>query len=259
MNAVEVERLHLSFGGLKVLEDVSLTVGDKEFVALIGPSGCGKSTLLRVIAGIIPAMIQADFEGKITVLGRTPFDLSPGDIDMVFQEGSLLSWRNVLGNVNLGIEIIKKRSGISPLEILSNVGLSKFLTVRPGQLSGGMKQRVSLASSLITKPLLLLMDEPFANLDALTRESMWQLVERLRLKNLIGASLIVTHSIEEAVVLADRVYVMSKRPARIVGEVFVDLPKPRIKDGLFIDGFGVVANVIRAQVRTEVNNEGEKN
>jgi NitT/TauT family transport system ATP-binding protein len=138
----------------------------------------------------------------------------------------------------------------SPEELLKVVGLSEYSKYYPRELSGGMKQRVSLASALITGPKLLLMDEPFANLDSLTREQMWELMERLFEEGYVKSALLVTHSIEEAAVLADKVYIMSCQPGCIVDMVKVNLPRPRIsKEGLFCEGFGEIANQIRHSIR----------
>ena len=252
MNAVWIKHLSVHFGNLLIIDDVSLNVEDKEVVALVGPSGCGKSTLLRVVAGVIPDMILARIEGEISVFGHKPKDIRPGEVDMMFQEGNLLPWRNAIRNVELGPEIIRNnKPTFLPKQLLERIGLGGFTNTRPGKLSGGMRQRVSLASTLITNSKLILMDEPLANLDALTRESMWQLIESLKQSGLISTALLVTHSIEEAVVLSDRVYVMSERPGTIKKEIKVGLSKPRISsEGLFVDGFGSVANEIRAIIRT---------
>jgi NitT/TauT family transport system ATP-binding protein len=194
-------------------------------------------------------MIPATLRGKISVLGKEPKNLRAGELDMVFQENCLLPWRSAVLNICLGAEIIHDGSS-SPIGLLEQVGLVGFEKALPKQLSGGMKQRVSLGASLITHPEILLMDEPFASLDALTKERLWQLMEDLRLRQLIHTGLIVTHSIEEAVVLSDRVLVMSPRPGKIIAEVVINLPKPRInQDGLFISGFGDICNQIRVHVR----------
>jgi NitT/TauT family transport system ATP-binding protein len=250
MIALSLKNLSAAFGDLNVIDNISLEVREGEVVTLIGPSGCGKSTLLRIFAGIVPFMIPARLEGTVEVLGKKPRENSPGSIDMIFQESSLLSWRSAIKNVELGLEIIKRKDGIASQEMLEKVGLSGFFDANPGKLSGGMKQRVNIASSLITAPKLILMDEPFANLDSLSKESIWQLIGDMRGRGLFNTAVLVTHSIEEAVVLSDRVYVMSSRPGKIVGEIPVSLPQPRIDaKGLLIDGFGEVANQIRASLR----------
>lgn len=250
MIALSLKNLSASFGDLEVIANISLEVEEGEVVSLIGPSGCGKSTLLRIFAGIIPEIIPAKLEGEIYVLSKRPRENSPGSIDMIFQESSLLPWRNALKNVELGLEIVGQKDGMTSQAMLEKVGLKGFFNTKPGKLSGGMKQRVNIASSLITAPKLLLLDEPFANLDSLTKESIWQLIGDLRSKDLFNTAILVTHSIEEAVVLSDRVYVMSPRPGRIIQEVPLNLPKPRIDDrGLLVEGFGKVANQIRLLLR----------
>lgn len=252
MNALEIQKLTVRFGDLLALQEVSLSVSEREVVALIGPSGCGKSTLLRSAVGIVPGMVPtARLEGEISLFGRLPAQRQNGEVDMVFQESCLLPWRTTQDNIRLGLEILGKDIGNGTLsDILESIGLTGFATNKPRELSGGMRQRASLAAALITHPQLLLMDEPFANLDSLTREQMWQLVEHLHLDGKIQAALLVTHSIEEAVVLADRVLIMSERPGRIVGEVVVELSRPRINsEGLFEEGFGLIANAVRRYIR----------
>ena len=243
---ISVANLSVSFDNLKVLKEVNIEVKENQIIALIGPSGCGKSTLLRAVAGIIPGMIPATLEGEITVFGLSPAKILPGSIDMIFQVSSLLPWLKAIENVKLGLDILKERKEMSPQDLLKRVGLDGFAGSRPHQLSGGMRQRINLASSIITQPKILLMDEPFANLDNLTRESMWRLIEQLRQQGLIKSAIMVTHSIEEATALADVVYAMSSNPGRILGSIEVDLPRPRFNNGLFLSDFGVVANQIRS-------------
>jgi len=150
----------------------------------------------------------------------------------------------------IGFEISGKNGLLSTLEMLEKVKLSNFANTKPRELSGGMKQRVNIASSLITSPKFLLLDEPFANLDSLTRETLWQLVEELRCVGLISTALLVTHSIEEAVVLSDIVYVMSPSPGHLVADIEITLPRPRIdRNELFVEGFNEIANRIRRAVR----------
>lgn len=251
MAAIEVSDLSVSFGDLLVVDKVSFTVRDEEIVALIGPSGCGKSTLLRVIAGIIPALISAKVEGTVAVLGYPPDELGAGLLGMMFQESCLLPWRDALSNVGLSLEIMgNQRLPVCATDLLRRVGLGGFEKNRPAVLSGGMKQRVSLAATLIACPQVLLMDEPLANLDSITREQMWRLVEQLKSDGLIRTAALVTHSIDEAVALSDRVLVFSSRPARIVSEVIVPLPRPRVGEtGEILSGCFPLANRIRTLVR----------
>ena len=205
------------------LKGVELTVRDNEFLVLLGPSGCGKSTLLKVMVGLLRPSA-----GRVLHHGAEVLD-TLRDVGMVYQNPLLLPWRNVLDNVLLPVEILRRdRSRYEPIarKLLDTVGLAGFVDKMPRQLSGGMQQRVGICRALITDPSLLLMDEPFAALDALTRDEMArelaQLWER-RKKTVV----FVTHSIPEAVLLADRILVMSPRPGRIARVIDVDLPRPR--------------------------------
>jgi NitT/TauT family transport system ATP-binding protein len=247
MSVITLIDVGLEFGKLETLLKVSFTVDEGEIVALIGPSGCGKSTLLRLIAGIIPHLTPAKVTGNIDVLNSPPHLLPTGALDMVFQESCLLPWRNATENIGLGLEIVGTQTQHRNLtNILKAVGLTNFGHCRPRQLSGGMRQRVALAASLIMEPRILLMDEPFASLDTPTKETMWRLVEELHQQGLIKTAIIVTHSYEEAVVLADRILVLSHRPGHIIAEIRNPLSRPRFDhDGLLIDGFGEVANEVR--------------
>ncbi len=205
------------------LDTIDMTVTRGEFVAIVGPSGCGKSTLLRLIAGLLrPSAGHVVTNGRAVVRPVT-------DIGMVFQNPVLLEWRNVLDNVLVQVELRGLRASAyrdCAIALLNTVGLGDFLASRPRELSGGMRQRASIVRALIHDPPLLMMDEPFGALDALTREQMRIDLEALWLRT--GKTvLFVTHSIDEAVLLADRVVVMSPRPGRIEQVIDVDLPRPR--------------------------------
>jgi NitT/TauT family transport system ATP-binding protein len=217
-------------GPVEALRDVSLDIGDGEFVALVGPSGCGKSTLMRIIAGLRPVT-----SGRVSVDG-VPVTGPVSRVGMVFQAAVLLKWRTVIDNVLLPAEL----SGLKPArfrdrarELLSLVGLAGFENKRPHELSGGMQQRASLCRALLLDPPILLMDEPFGALDAMTRDEMN--LELLRIwgeGRLDGAGarktiVFVTHSIAEAVFLADRVVVMTARPGRVAGVHHVPIARPR--------------------------------
>ena len=215
-------------GPVEALRDISLQIREGEFVALVGPSGCGKSTLMRAIAGLRPVT-----SGRILVDGLAVEQPIP-KVGMVFQAALLLKWRSVLDNVLLPVEL----SGGNPAQyreraqtLLKMVGLSDFANKRPGELSGGMQQRASLCRALIMDPPILLMDEPFGALDAMTRDEMN--IELLRIWGESGTGgqrktiVFVTHSIPEAVFLADRVVVMSPRPGRVANVRAVDIPRPR--------------------------------
>jgi NitT/TauT family transport system ATP-binding protein len=255
MNAILTSNISVSFGKTQALSDVNLAVENGEIVALIGPSGCGKSTLLRVVAGIVPDMVPATLLGEISVFGKFPSQLTDGTIDMIFQASTLLPWRTARENVSLGLEILGRNNRLIPDQMLNRVGLEGFSNTLPSRLSGGMKQRVNLIASLATEPQLLLMDEPFANLDALTREKMWILVEELIQCNMLNTVLLVTHSVEEACILANRILVMSNRPGTITGEIMVPLERPRMNAGGIVDeSFFKISNEVRAHIR----NGGEK-
>ncbi|MEV6711207.1 ABC transporter ATP-binding protein [Lentzea sp. NPDC051208] len=210
-----------SFGGVHALDGIDLEVAEHEFVAVIGRSGCGKSTLLRLVAGLLTPS-----EGRILVAG-SPVTRPRRDVSVLFQQPALLPWRSVLANVLLPIEIFglddhRDRAH----ELLDLVGLGGFEKRLPHELSGGMQQRVSLCRSLIQSPRVMLMDEPFSALDAITRTELSEELQRVQLAR-PRAVVFVTHSIDEAVLLADRIVVLSPRPGRIHRVVEVDLPRPR--------------------------------
>ena len=204
--------------------DVSLFVADGEFVAIVGPSGCGKTTLLNVVAGLLPYD-----EGRLTIDGELVIGAGASR-SMVFQNASLLPWRTVLGNVRYGMEMQRRfdaaRMDARAREMIRLVGLSGFEDRYPSELSGGMQQRVNLGRALATDPEVLLMDEPFAALDAQTREFMQAELLKIwtKSKKLV---LFITHQIDEAVFLADRVVVMGTRPGRIKKEFAIDFERPR--------------------------------
>lgn len=209
-------------GVLQVLDDISLTVEPGEFVALLGPSGCGKSTLLRLVAGLEPATA-----GSILQDGR-PIDRPDPSRIVVFQDPTLYPWRRVWDNVALGLQArgLLKQHRQRVDDALALVGLDEFAQAFPHQLSGGMAQRVALARALVNDPRLLVLDEPLGKLDSLTRLSMQSELVALWQRRKFSA-LLVTHDIEEALFLAQRVIVFGPRPAAIVAEIKVDLPYPR--------------------------------
>ena len=205
------------------LDRIDLTVTEGEFVAIVGPSGCGKSTLLRIIAGLL-----RHTSGSVLLDGKEVTGAQTG-LGIVFQSPVLLEWRNVLENVLLQLElrdIDPKPYVPRARELLAKVGLAEFHDRRPRELSGGMRQRAAIVRALIHDPPLLLMDEPFGALDALTREQMRIDLEELWMQT-AKTVLFITHSIDEAVLLADRVIVMSPRPGRIEQVYEIALPRPR--------------------------------
>jgi NitT/TauT family transport system ATP-binding protein len=210
-------------GTVEALRGIDLDINEGEFVAIIGRSGCGKSTLLRLVAGLIPASA-----GQLEVYGM-PVTGPRRDVAMVFQRPALLPWRSVLDNVMLPVEVFgwpRAQHREHAMELLELVGLGGFEKRLPHELSGGMQQRVSLCRALIQRPKLMLMDEPFSALDALTREELATQLQRIHME--LGTTILfVTHSIQEAVLLADRVTVLSPRPGRIRRVLEVNIPRPR--------------------------------
>ncbi len=227
-------------GGLRALDDISFDVHPREFVCVLGPSGSGKTTLLRILAGLIPPTSGTFTFGH----GEQP---STG---MVFQQATLMPWRTVIENIKLPLEIknvedteARRRAQ----EMIELVGLQGFEDTLPRDLSGGMAQRVAIARALIHDPDLLLLDEPFASLDAMTRERMWVELSRIwqaRQKTVI----MVTHSINESLFLADRVLVLTQRPGRVKLDLEVDLPRPRKDDIRYTPHFGKLARKLRATI-----------
>ncbi|MFM0033652.1 ABC transporter ATP-binding protein [Paraburkholderia strydomiana] len=227
-------RFALHGAALPVLQDVSFSVEPGEFVALLGPSGCGKSTLLRLVAGL-----DAPTEGSLNADGAAIAGPDPSRV-VVFQDPTLYPWRTVRGNVAIGPQAQRRRlARRDPAQeeqaqnridaALELVGLSEFAEAFPHQLSGGMAQRVALARALVNDPALLVLDEPFGKLDSLTRIRMQGELVRLW-QDARFSVLLVTHDVEEALLLANRVIVFSERPARVVAEVRNDAPYPRHRD-----------------------------
>ncbi|ABW12541.1 ABC transporter related [Parafrankia sp. EAN1pec] len=232
------------------LKDVSLDIGPQEFVTIIGPSGCGKSTLLKIIAGLVRPS-----SGKVS-LGSSEVTGPSADVGLVFQQPVLLPWRNVSKNVSLPLEVLKgaKKGRVNrhaPVEqLLGIVGLGKYGEHYPHELSGGMQQRVSIARALVHDPDVLLMDEPFGALDALTRDQMS--FELMRIWNERSKTVVfVTHSIPEAILLADRVVVMSKSPGEIAEIIDINLPRPRRNEMINTPEFGAYVQRARALLNAE--------
>jgi len=244
-DAIEVRHLSKSYGtgadAIVALRDIDFAVADREFICIVGPSGCGKSTLLKILAGLLPAS-----EG-VAILNGTSIDGPRRDIGVVFQSPVLFPWRSVLGNVLLPVDVQqlgRERMTGRALDLLNLVGLAGFEHRYPWELSGGMQQRVALVRALIHDPALLLMDEPFGALDALTREAMNVELQRIWLERQ-KTVVFITHSTAEAVFLADRVLVMTPRPGQI-GDLFaVELPRPRTLDVMTSEKFGEYVRRIR--------------
>jgi NitT/TauT family transport system ATP-binding protein len=239
-----IEGVGKRFGGssrsapeVVALDQVSATLDQGELISLLGPSGCGKTTLLRIIAGMTRASA-----GRVVLRGRE-VQGPQADFGFVFQTPNLLPWRSVLGNVRFPMEIAGRNDDTAKkraLDLLDLVGLSAFAKSRPHQLSGGMKQRVALCRALVPQPSLLLMDEPFGALDELTRMEMQDLL--LDIRRITGATVVfVTHSISEAVYLADEVLVFSRRPGRIIDRIRTGLAYPRKPELRYSEGFTAIA------------------
>jgi len=246
---LQVESLCKTFenaqGSLLAVANISFTVSTGEFLCIVGPSGCGKTTLLQLLAGLLPPT-----RGRILLTGELLSEPHPA-ISIVFQKPNLMPWRTVLDNVLLPLQI---QSTPAPearpqgQKVLATVGLSEFASAYPHELSGGMEQRVAVARALIQQPSILLLDEPFGALDALTRERLN--IELLRIwqdQNL--TAIMVTHNIREAVYLADRVLVLSPRPATISADFMIDLPRPRPKGIEYSEAFGHLAYEIRQAIK----------
>ena len=245
---LQVRHLSIIFpdgnGGLKALDDISFSVHAEQFVCVLGPSGCGKTTLLRLLAGLL-----SPTTGEV-VFGDSSLKAPQNGVGMVFQKANLMPWRTVLENILLPMEIrhIPRKEAMEKAQALVElVGLAGFEGSLPRDLSGGMAQRVAIARALVHEPDLLLLDEPFGSLDALTRERMGSELTRIwqaRRKTVI----MVTHSISESLFLADRVLVLSPRPGRLCLDLKVDLTRPRVEDIRYTSGFSELAHQVRLAI-----------
>jgi NitT/TauT family transport system ATP-binding protein len=251
---VRIDKVDLRYGGeggTLALQDLSLKVQEGEVLAVVGPSGCGKSTLMKIVTGL-----WKPSAGRVTVAGRT-VDGPISIVGMAFQNSIMLPWRTTLRNVMLPLEMVephKRRLRANrseykarALALLDLVGLKDFAYKSPWQLSGGMQQRAALCRALIHEPKLLMLDEPFAALDAFTREELWLVLQDLYLRQQ-PTVVIVTHDLREALFLADRVVVMSNRPGRIVHEVRIDLPRPRRLQEMFAPHMVALTQQLREQI-----------
>jgi NitT/TauT family transport system ATP-binding protein len=244
-----VMRFPTAEGGITALENVSFTVAPGEFFAVIGPSGCGKSTLFNIIGGLL-----GGYDGRVTVAGEKVSG-PHASIGMVFQEESTFPWRNVVDNVAFPLEIagVPKRERIERARrFVSMVGLDGFEKRYPSELSGGMRQRVSMARTLASEPKILLMDEPFAALDEQTRLLLGDKVLQIQ-QQLQQTTLLITHNITEAVQLADRILVMTYRPGRVKRIVDIKLPRPRTSEIVSSEAFGRYVAQIWSDLREEAS------
>ncbi len=239
-------------GPLPVLDGLTISIAEGGFTAVVGPSGCGKSTLTRLIAGLM----KPD-SGEVWLHGEKV--VSPlSTVGMAFQNPVLLEWRSIVKNVMLPLEIVAQGMPVLEQEeraryLLSLVGLEGFEDKRPSELSGGMRQRASLCRSLVHKPDVLILDEPFGALDAFTREDLWQIMHTLREEEPFTA-LLITHDLRESIFLADEVIVLSGRPARSQYVLPVDMPKKRSLDDLYTAKSSEMLAVLREQIKIAQGN-----
>jgi NitT/TauT family transport system ATP-binding protein len=234
-------------GGLQALEAISFSVCPQEFVCVLGPSGSGKSTLVRILAGLLPPT-----QGEVILQGERVNGPRRG-VGVVFQKANLMPWRTVLQNITLPLELqgLSRQACLERAQdLVELVGLQGFEHALPRDLSGGMAQRVAIARALVHDPDILLLDEPFGSLDALTRERMGNELSRIwqaRRKTVV----MVTHSISEALFLADRVLVLTRRPGKLRLDLKVDLPRPRHEEMRYTSSFGELARQVRQAIGLE--------
>ena len=234
-------------GRAKVLSDISFSVNEHEFVCVLGPSGCGKSTLLRMVAGL-----DTPTSGSALFRGREITKPNPRTSAMIFQTFALLPWRTVYENIELGLQSIgvpKEKRKDTITKYIKLMDLEDYSDAYPYELSGGMKQRVGIARALAVEPCVLLMDEPFSALDAMTADQLRRDVLEIwgDSKTVTNTFLMITHLIEEAVLMADRIIVLSKRPGRVIGDIPVDIPRPRydhVRDPEFYEMCDMIRRMI---------------
>jgi NitT/TauT family transport system ATP-binding protein len=248
---VELLDVSLRYGEMLALANATLSIDPGGFIAVVGPSGCGKSTLMKLVTGLLPPT-----SGEVRLDGKRVEGPVRG-AGMAFQNATLLPWRSTLDNVMLPLEIVEPfkrmmrhdRKGLEARaqKLLASVGLGEFGASLPWQLSGGMQQRANLCRSIVHDPKLLMLDEPFAALDAFTKEDLWQVLQELWLRQHFTA-ILVTHDLREAAFLADTVYVMSQRPGRIVRRYPIDIPRPRTLATTFDPAYTDIVNELRARI-----------
>ncbi len=255
---VELRQVSLAYGSgpgrMQALDDATLSIAKGEFIAVVGPSGCGKSTLMKLVTGLLPPS-----GGEVRVHGQVVKGPIRG-VGMAFQAPTLMPWRSTLDNILLPLEVVephKRRFRANKAEyvarveaLLASVGLGGFGEKYPWQLSGGMQQRSSLCRALVHEPDILMLDEPFGALDAFTREELWGVMQKLWMDRRFTAVL-VTHDLREAVYLADTVYVMSRRPGKIVKIRKIELPRPRTLETTFTVEFVDIVHELRERIHME--------
>jgi NitT/TauT family transport system ATP-binding protein len=257
---VRIDHVDFRYGDdAPAVVDLQMAVGKGQFAAVVGPSGCGKSSLMKLVNGLLPPTV-----GSITVAGKRvngPLKI----VGMAFQNSILLPWRNIIDNVMLPLEIVEpyrsqirtKRGEFEVLarDLLRSVGLQGFEKSHPWMLSGGMQQRANLCRALIHSPDLLMLDEPFAALDAFTREELWGILQELWMRRRF-TTILVTHDLREATFLADVIHVMSGRPGHVVASHRVDLPRPRTIETTFDPAFNEIVHEIRREISDERRRTG---
>jgi NitT/TauT family transport system ATP-binding protein len=257
---VAIRDVSLTYGrgddGVLALENLTLDIAKGDFVAVVGPSGCGKSSLMKLVTGLI-----LPNSGEILVEGKSVTGPIQG-IGMAFQNSTLMPWRTTLKNIMLPFEIVEphkrylrrdRAKYVAQAEqLLATVGLSKFGSKFPWELSGGMQQRANLCRALVHQPELLMLDEPFGALDAFTREELWGVMQNLWVQKRFTAML-VTHDLREAVYLSDAVYVISHRPGHVVYKAMVDLPRPRTLETTFEAKFVDIVHDLRKRISHELS------
>lgn len=255
---VEMKGVSLAYGRGKdatlALADATISIAKGEFIAVVGPSGCGKSTLMKLVTGLLPPT-----SGEIFVHGQKVTQPVRG-VGMAFQNPTLMPWRTTRDNILLPLEVVEphkqrfranKAEYVEKVEtLLRSVGLGGFGDKYPWQLSGGMQQRSNLCRALIHEPEIMMLDEPFGALDAFTREDLWGVMQKLWMERKFTAVL-VTHDLREAVYLADTIYVMSKRPGRVIVQKRIDIPRPRTLETTFEPHFVDIVHELRDRIRQE--------
>ncbi len=257
---VSIRNVSLTYGqgegSILAVQDLSLEIDKGEFVAVVGPSGCGKSSLMKLVTGLVRAT-----GGEIYVGDKRVLDPIRG-VGMAFQNPTLMPWRTTLDNIMLPFEIVephKRRIGrhranyvAQAEQLLATVGLGQFGRKFPWELSGGMQQRANLCRAVIHQPELLMLDEPFGALDAFTREELWSVMQKLWIEKRF-TGVLVTHDLREAAFLADRVFVISHRPGRVIHETRIDIPRPRTLQTTFEPRFVDIVHGLRERISQELS------